>query len=70
MAPDHKHPATGDLIVLAEGEELWPIGWPGAPVLVVAKSAPDGSAIYRLADPRCKTRNKVGEMPPWPDAAS
>lgn len=72
MAPDHKHPATGEPIVLAEGEQLWSIGWPGAPVLVVTKSAPDGSAIYRLADPRCKTWNKVGEMPlaPWPEAGS
>jgi len=34
MAPDLKHPATGDLIVLADGEQLWRIGWPGAPVLV------------------------------------
>jgi len=35
MAPDLKHPATGDLIVLADGEQLWRIGWPDAPVLVV-----------------------------------
>jgi hypothetical protein len=72
MAPDLKHPATGDLIVLAEGEQLWRIGWPGAPVLVVTKSGPDGNAIYRLADPKCKTWNKVGDMKlvPWPEAAS
>ena len=37
MAPDLKHPATGDLIVLADGEQLWRIGWPGAPVLVITK---------------------------------
>ena len=35
MAPDLKHPATGDLIVLTGGEQLWRIGWPDAPVLVV-----------------------------------
>ena len=72
MAPDLKHPATGDLIVLADGEQLWRIGWPGAPVLVVTKSGPDGNALYRLADPRCKTWNKVGNMPlvPWPEAGS
>ena len=72
MAPDLKHPATGDLIVLAEGEQLWRIGWPGAPVLVVTKSGPDGNALYRLADPKCKTWNKVGDMKlvPWPEAGS
>ena len=72
MAPDLKHPATGDLIVLANGEQLWRIGWPGAPVLVVTKSGPDGSATYRLADPKCKTWNKVGDMKlvPWPEAGN
>jgi len=72
MAPDLKHPATGDLIALAGGEQLCRIGWPGAPVLVVTKSGPDGNAIYRLADPKCKTWNKVGDMKlvPWPEAAS
>jgi hypothetical protein len=72
MAPDLKHPATGDLIVLAEGEQLWRLGWPGAPVLVVTKSGPDGKDLYRLADPRCKTWNKVGAMTlvPWPEAGS
>lgn len=35
IAPDLKHPATGDLIVLAEGEQLWRIDWSGNPVLVV-----------------------------------
>jgi hypothetical protein len=72
MTPDLKHPATGDLIVLADGEQLWRIGWPGNPVLVVTKSGPDGSAIYRLADPKCKTWNRVGDMKlvPWPEAAA
>jgi hypothetical protein len=73
MAPDLKHPATGDLIVLAEGEQLWRIGWSGPPVLVVTRTGPDGGgALYRLADPRCKTWNKVGDMPltPWPEATS
>ena len=72
MAPDLKHPATGDLIVLAGGEQLWRIGWPGAPVLVVTKNGPDGNALYRLADPKCKTWNKVGDMKlvPWPEAGS
>ena len=72
MDPDLKHPATGDLIVLAGGVQLWWIGWPGAPVLVVTKNGPDGNAIYRLADPRCKTWNKVGDMKlvPWPEAGS
>ena len=72
MAPDLKHPATGDLIVLADGEQLWRIGWPGAPVLVITKSGPDGSALYRLADPKCKTWNKVGDMKlvPWPDGGT
>ena len=72
MAPDLKHPATGDLIVLADGEQLWRLGWPGAPVLVVTKGGPDGNAIYRLADPKCKTWNKVGDMTlvPWPEAGS
>jgi hypothetical protein len=72
MAPDLKHPATGDLIVLADGEQLWRIGWPGAPVLVVTKNGPDGNAIFRLADPKCKTWNKVGDMTlvPWPEAGS
>ena len=55
MAPDLKNPASGDLIVLAGGEQLWRIGWPGAPVLVVTKNGPDGNALYRLADPRFKT---------------
>ena len=70
MAPDLKHPATGDLIVLAGDEKLWRIGWPGAPVLVVTKNGPDGKALYRLADPKCKTWNKVGDMKlaPWPEA--
>ena len=53
MAPDLQHPATGDLIVLADGEQLSRIGWPGAPVLVVPKSGPGGSAIFQLADPKC-----------------
>jgi len=72
MAQDLKHPATGDLIVMADGEQLWRIGWPGAPVLVVTKSGPDGNALYRLADPKCKTWNKVGDMKlvPWPEAGS
>ena len=72
MAPDLRHPATGDLIVLADGEQLWRIGWPGAPVLVVTKSGPGGKALYRLADPKCKTWNKVGDMKllPWPEAGS
>ena len=72
MGPDLKHPATGDLIVLADGEQLWRIGWPGAPVLVVTKGGPDGNAIYRLADPKCKTWNKVGDMKlvSWPEAGS
>jgi len=72
MAQDLKHPATGDLIVLAADEKLWRIGWPGNPVLVVTKSGPDGSALYRLADPKCKTWNKVGDMKlvPWPEAGS
>ena len=72
MAPDLKHPATGDLIVLAGGEQLWRLGWPGAPVLVVTKSGPDGKDLYRLADPRCKTWNKVGAMTlvAWPEAGS
>ena len=26
-----KHPATGDPIELAEGEQLWKIDWPGKP---------------------------------------
>ena len=72
MAPDLKHPATGDSIVLAGDEQLWRIGWPGAPVLVVTKSGPDGNALYRLADPKCKTWNKVGDMKllPGPEAGS
>jgi hypothetical protein len=72
MAPDLKHPATGDLIVLANGEQLWQIGWPGAPVLVVTKSGADGSALYQLADPKCKTWNKVGDITllPWREAGS
>ena len=72
MAPDLKHPATGDLIVLADGEQLCRIGWPGAPVLVVTKNGLDGNALYRLADPKCKTWNKVGDMKlvPWPEAGS
>jgi len=39
MAPDLKHLATGDLIVLADGERLWRIGWPGAPILVVRRQS-------------------------------
>jgi hypothetical protein len=72
MAQDLKHPATGDLIVLAVGEQLWRIGWPGAPVLVITKNGPDGNALYRLADPKCKTWNKLGDMKlvPWPEADS
>ena len=72
MAPDLKHPATSDLIVLAGGEQLCRIGWPGAPVLLITKSGPDGNALYRLADPKCKTWNKVGYMKlvPLPEAGS
>ena len=72
MAPYLKHPATGDLIVLAVGEQLWRIGWAGAPVLVVTKTGADGNALYRLADPKCKTWNKVEDMRlvPWPEAGS
>jgi len=72
MALDLKHPATGNLIVLADGEQLWRIDWPGAPVLVITKTRPDGNALYRLADPKCKTWNKVGDMTlvPWPEAGS
>ena len=47
-------------------------GWPGAPFIVDTKSGPDGNALYRLADPKCKTWNKVGDMKlvPWPEAGS
>jgi hypothetical protein len=35
-------------------------------------AGPDRSALYRLADPKCKTWNKVGDMKlvPWPEAGS
>ena len=63
---------TGYPIVDAGMRQLWRIGWPGAPVLVITKNGPDGNALYRLADPKCKTWNKVGDMKlvPWPDAGN
>ncbi len=47
-------------------------GWPGAPFIVFTKNGLDGSALYQLADPKCKTWNKVGDMKlvPWPEADS
>lgn len=72
MAAELKHPATGTPIELTAGEQLWRIDWPGAPVLVITKAGADGQALYRLADQRCTTWNRVGEMAlaPWPDATS
>lgn len=68
MAAELKHPATGNPIEVAEGETLWRIDWLGDPVLVVTKAGPDGKALYRLADPRCTTWNRVGglKLAPWP----
>jgi hypothetical protein len=39
MSDALKHPATGDPIELAEGEQLWKIDWPGKPVLVISRMA-------------------------------
>lgn len=32
------------------------------PVVVVTKTGSDGNALYRLADPRCKTWNRLGDL--------
>ena len=60
MAAELRHPATGNPIEVGEGDALWQIEWLGNPVLVVTKAGPDGNALYRLADPRCKTWNRLG----------
>ena len=39
-------------------------------MIVVAKSGPDGNALYRLADPKCKTWNNVGDMTQLLDVGS
>jgi hypothetical protein len=68
MSEALKHPATGDPIELAEGEQLWRIDWPGKPVLVITRASGDGETQYRLAHKRCTTWNQVGPMKlaPWP----
>jgi len=65
------------LLLRQQGEPSSGLGqvghrWPGAPVLVVTTSGPDGNTLYRLADPRCDTWSRVGDMPlaPWPDIGS
>jgi hypothetical protein len=67
------HPATGEPITLAPGEQLQRICWHGAPVLVVTATratarAPGGELLYRLARPSCQTWNPVDRLPlePWP----
>ena len=62
------HPATGEPITLAPGEQLQRICWHGAPVLVVTALAPGGELLYRLARPSCQTWNPVDGLPlePWP----
>ena len=65
---DLTHPATGEPITLAPGEQLQRICWHGAPVLVVTALAPGGVLLYRLARPSCQTWNPVDGLPlePWP----
>lgn len=65
------HPATGEPITLADGEELQRIAWPGAPVLVITTRNAEGEPIYRLARAGCRTWNPLGSMKvaPWPEPA-
>ena len=61
------HPFTGQRITLEQGDLLCRILWPGTPVLVVVRSAPDGRLWFRLAHPKCSTWNPVDALPlePW-----
>jgi len=70
MAAELRYPATSNPIEVGEGEALWRIDWLGDPALVVTKRRPESNAPYRLADPRFKTWNRVGDLKltPWPDA--
>jgi hypothetical protein len=63
-----RHPATGEPITLAPGEQLQRIAWPGAPVLVVTRPGPAGELLYRLARPSCQTWNTAAGLrfEPWP----
>ena len=62
MGEPLKHPVTGDPIVLAEGEQLWRIDWPGKPVLVITRENAEGNTQCRLAVPRCTTWNHVDAL--------
>jgi hypothetical protein len=70
--PPGSAPLPAGLQLTASRRSSQRLGWPGAPVLVHTKSGPDGNAIYRLADLKCKTWHKVGDVPlvPWPEACS
>lgn len=68
------HPATGEPITLADGEELQRIAWSGAPVLVITATrptarCPEGEVVYRLARPGCRTWNPIDglKLAPWPE---
>jgi hypothetical protein len=70
MSETLRHPATGDAIELAAGEQLWRIAWPGQPVLVITRRDASGEQEYRLAVPQCTTWNRVEplQLEPWPAA--
>lgn len=63
-----RHPATGEVLELAPGEQLCRITWPGKPVLVITRMGERGEQLYRLALAGCTTWNPVGPLPlePWP----
>jgi hypothetical protein len=70
MGEPLKHPATGELIELADGEQLWRIAWSGKPVLVITRTGENGEQLYRLAGSRGQTWNRVEplQLEPWPPA--
>jgi len=68
MSEPLRHPATGEPIELAAGEQLWRIAWPGKPVLVITRTDENGQHEYRLAAAQCTTWNRVEplKLESWP----
>lgn len=70
MSEPLRHPATGEVIELATGEQLWRIAWSGKPVLVITRTGANGEQEYRLPVAQCTTWNRVEplKLEPWPAA--
>jgi hypothetical protein len=70
MSEALKHPAGGDPIELAEGEQLMRIDWPGKPALVITRAATDGETQYLLTHKHCTTWNRMApiKLAPWPES--